>query len=171
MRARWPRLERIAEVLRLPHNVSVPEFHDAHRIRGRAVVGEHEFRDPQITVADDSPHRKALLARLNGSALLDIAPTSDALTGLRIVEHGVVAVDVMFGGEIVNVGGSPMPLERRPYFAISHLHLPFALPATSSMGPAYAGPGTPVNSSLRLRWGPRSLGRIGSPRPSPSRGW
>ena len=104
-----------------------------------------------------SPHRKALLARLNGSALLDIAPTSDALAGLRIVEHGVVAVDVMFGVEIVSVGGSPMPLERCPYFAISHLHLPFALPATRSMRPAYAGPGSPVKSSLRLCWGPAQL--------------
>src|SRR6516225_2817377 len=130
MRARWPRLERIAEVLRFSYNVPVPEFHDAHRIRGRAVVGEHEFRDPEITVADDSPHGKALLARLNGPALLDIAPTLDALAGLRIVEHGVVAVDVMFGVEIVSVGGSPMPLECSPYFAISHLHLPFTLPGT-----------------------------------------
>jgi hypothetical protein len=46
MRTRWPRLERIAEVLRLPRNVSVAEFHDAHRVRGHPVVSEHEFRDP-----------------------------------------------------------------------------------------------------------------------------
>src|ERR1700754_5330786 len=103
MRARWPRLKRIAEVPRLPLDVSVPEFHDAHRVRGRAVVGEHEFCDPEITRADDSPHRKALLVRLNGSALLDIAPASDALAGLRIVEHSVIAVDVMLGVEIVSV--------------------------------------------------------------------
>jgi hypothetical protein len=40
----------------------------------------------------------------------------------------------MFGVKIVSVGGSPMPLERRPDFAISHLHLPFTLPTTRSMG-------------------------------------
>src|SRR5262245_18725255 len=56
MRARWARLERITEVLRLPYNLSVAEFHNAHRVRGRAIVGEHEFRDPKIAIADDPPH-------------------------------------------------------------------------------------------------------------------
>jgi hypothetical protein len=51
----------------------------------------------------------------NRSGFLDIAPTSDALAGLRIVEQGVVAVDIIFGVEIVSIGGNAMPFERCPY--------------------------------------------------------
>src|SRR5689334_1457591 len=153
MRARRTRLKRIAKVLRLPHDPSVLKFHDTHRIRRRGVVGEHEFRDPQIAVTDDSPHRKALFARLNGSALLDVPPTSDALAGLRIVEDGVFAVDVMFGLEIVSVRGSPMLLERCPYFAISHLHFPVcAVGYESNEASAYAdGSGAPTIDPRQAR--------------------
>src|SRR5262249_1262755 len=65
--------------------------------------------------ADDSPDTEALPVRLDGPALLDIAPAADALAGLRIVEHSVFAIDLMLGLEIVGVGCRPMPVERGSY--------------------------------------------------------
>ena len=67
MRARRPRLERIAEILRLARNLAVAKLHDAHRVRRRPVIGENEFGDPEVAGADDPPDREALFVRLHGA--------------------------------------------------------------------------------------------------------
>ena len=58
-----------------------------------AVVGEHEFRDPEVARADDAPHREPLRVRLRDSRGLDVAPAPDALARLRILEHRVVSIN------------------------------------------------------------------------------
>src|SRR4051795_7336090 len=101
MRARRCWLESIRKVLRFVGHQSVAEFHDAHRVGWHAIIAEHEFGDPEIAATDHAPDRKALPVRLRGAGPLDVTPASDALARLRIVEHGITVVDVMFGLEIV----------------------------------------------------------------------
>jgi hypothetical protein len=78
VRPRRPRLERIAEVLRLAGDLSVAEFHDADGVRRHAVIADHDFADPEIAVADDPLDGEALLARLYRSALLDFVSAANA---------------------------------------------------------------------------------------------
>src|SRR5438874_564736 len=100
MRTRGCGVEPVGEILCFAGHQSVAEFHDAHRVRRYAVIGEHEFGDPEIAAADDSPDRKTLLVRLDCSALLNVVPAANPLARLRIIEHGILAVDFMFDVEI-----------------------------------------------------------------------
>jgi hypothetical protein len=56
--------ERIGKVLCSLSNLVAPEFHDAHGAGRLAVLGQEEFRAPEITTASDSPDRKPLFVRL-----------------------------------------------------------------------------------------------------------
>ena len=64
MRTRGSRVEPIGEILRFVGHPSFAEFHDAHRVRRYAVIGKHEFGDPEIAAADNPPDRKTLLVWL-----------------------------------------------------------------------------------------------------------
>src|SRR5712672_3878581 len=129
MRTRRRGIKPIGEILRFVGHKSFAEFHDAHRVRWYAVIGQHELRDPEIAAADNSPDRKALLVRLDVSALLNVVPAADPLARLRIIEHSILAVDFMFDLEIARVGSIPMALQRRAHGSIIHLNLPPTLPA------------------------------------------
>src|SRR4029077_15124496 len=131
MRTRGSRVKPIGEILRFVGHQSFAEFHDAHRVRWYAVIGKYEFSDPEIPAADNSPDRETLLAWLDGSALLNVVPAADALAGLRIIKHGILAVHFMFGLEIARVRSIPMTLQRQPHGSIIHLDLPPALPRPS----------------------------------------
>src|SRR3979490_2173318 len=128
MRARGRRVKPIGEILRFVGHQSFAEFHDAHRVRWYAVIGEYEFSDPEIAAADYSPDRKTLLVRLDESALLNVVPAADPLARLRIIKHGILAVDFMFGLEIARVRSVPMALQRRPHDFVVHLSLQFSCP-------------------------------------------
>src|SRR4051812_34340821 len=132
MRTRGSGVEPVGEILRLVRHQSFAEFHDAHRVGWYAVIGQYEFSDPEIAAANNAPDRKTLLAWLDGSALLDVVPAPDPLARLRIIEHGILAVDFMFDLEIARVRSSPVALQRRPNGSIIHLNLPPALPAVIS---------------------------------------
>src|SRR4051812_45550500 len=93
-------VESAGEILRFVGYQSVAKFHDAHRVGWYAVIGKHEFSDPEIAAPDHSPDCKALLIWLNGSALLNIVLAADPLSRLRINKHGIVAVDFVFDLEI-----------------------------------------------------------------------
>src|SRR5215469_4599761 len=103
MRTRGGRVKPIGEILRFVGHESFAKFHDAHRVRWYAVIGEYEFSDPEIAAANNSPDPKAFLVWLNESALLNIAPAMDSLARLRIFKHGIFAVNFMFGLEIICV--------------------------------------------------------------------
>src|SRR5436305_10456025 len=100
MRTRGSRVEPIGEILRFVGHQSLAEFHDAHRVRWYAVIGKHEFSDPEIAAADNSANRETLLIWLDEAALLNVEPAADLLARLRIIQHGIVAVDFMFGVEM-----------------------------------------------------------------------
>jgi len=89
-----------------------------------AVIAKHEFGDPEIAAADHSPDRKTLLVGLDEPALLNVVPAADPLARLRIIKHGILAVDFVFGLEIARVRSIPMALQRRPHGSIIHLNLP-----------------------------------------------
>src|SRR6185312_3551368 len=78
VRPRRARLKWIAEILRLAGDLAVAEFHDAYGVRRRPVIGEHEFGDPEVAVADDPLDGEALCARLHRSALLNLASAANA---------------------------------------------------------------------------------------------
>src|SRR3954466_11533695 len=120
MRTRGCRVKPIGEILRFVGHQSFAEFHDAHRVRWNAVIGQYEFSDPEIAAADNAPDRETLLAWLDGSALLNVVPAPDPLTRLRIIKHGILAVDVMLDLEIACVRSIPMALQRCPHRPIIH---------------------------------------------------
>src|SRR5258707_2917417 len=130
MRTRGSRFKPIGEILRFVGHQSFAEFHDAHRVGWYAVVGKYEFSDPEVAAPDHSPDRKALLVGLHGSALLNVVQAADPLARLRIIKHGILAVDFMFGLEIARVRSIPRALQRHPHGSIIHLNLPPTLPAT-----------------------------------------
>src|SRR5947209_10947235 len=99
-----------SEILRFVGHQSFAEFHDAHRVRWYAVIGKYEFGDPEIAAADNSPDRKTLVVWLDESALLNVMPAADPLARLRIIEHGILAIDFMFDVEIARVRSIPMAL-------------------------------------------------------------
>src|ERR1700675_269303 len=129
MRTRGCRVKPVGEILRFVYHQSFAEFHDAHRVRRYAVIGKHEFSDPEIAAADNSPDRKALLVWLDGSTLLNVVPAANPLARLRIIKHSVLAVDFMFDVVIARVRSIPMALQRGPHGSMIHLNLPPALQA------------------------------------------
>src|SRR5208337_2830423 len=86
LRARGSGLERVGKVLGLAGHLAIPELHDAHRIGRPAVIGEDEFRDPEVARADDATHREALRVRLRDARGPDVVPAPDALARLRVFE-------------------------------------------------------------------------------------
>src|SRR6201996_6738765 len=124
MRTRGSRVERTGKILRFVGHQSFAEFHDAHHVRWYVVIAEHEFSDPEIAAADNAPDRKTLLVRLHKPALLNVVPAADPLARLRVIKHGILAIDLMFDLEIVRVRSSPMALQRHPHSSIIHLNLP-----------------------------------------------
>ena len=95
------------------------EFHDAHGVGRLGVIHQNEFGDPNIAAADDSTDRKTFLVGLNGALFLDVGAAAGAFAGLRVVQHGIVGIDLMLGLEIVGVGRRPMAIERRTNLLIS----------------------------------------------------
>ena len=113
--------------MRFVGHPSFAEFHDAHRVRRYAVIGKHEFSDPEIAAADNSPDRKTLLVWLDESAFLNVVPAADPLARLRIIKYGILALDFMLDIEIARVRSIPMALQRRPRSSIIHLNLHLGL--------------------------------------------
>src|SRR5580658_2201597 len=67
MGARRSGLERLTEILGLAGHPAIQEFHDAHRVGRMAVIGEDEFRDPEVARSHDAAHAEALRVRLRGA--------------------------------------------------------------------------------------------------------
>jgi hypothetical protein len=53
------RLEGICEILRLVHDLTVAELHDAHCVCRSPLVGDCVFRDPEIAFSENSPDVEA----------------------------------------------------------------------------------------------------------------
>ena len=103
MRTRGRRLEPIAEILRLSGDLPFAKFHDAHRVRGHAVIAKDEFSYPEIASAENPANRETLLVWLQETAFPYVPPAMDPLAGLRILKHGVLSVDFVLNLEITSV--------------------------------------------------------------------
>src|SRR5205814_7942476 len=106
LRARRPRLERIAEILGLAGHLPIEELHDAHGVSRPPIIGQDVFSNPKVGRADHPPYCEAFPVRLHGARRLNLPPTADALARLRIFEHRVLSVNLMLRLEVVRVGGS-----------------------------------------------------------------
>src|SRR4051812_33609255 len=104
-RPRRSGFERVAEVLRLAGHLAVHEFHDAHGVGRPAIIGEDEFRHPEIARANDPAHPETLCVRLRDAGRLNVVPTPDALTRLRIFEQCVLSVYIVLDIELIRVRG------------------------------------------------------------------
>ena len=124
MGARWRWIEPIAEILGFVGNQPVAELHDAHRIGWDAVMGKDEFRDPEITATGNSPDREPLLVWLQETAFLNVSSTVDPLARLRIIKHGILAVDFMLDFEVACIRSIPMALQGLQLTSIIHLDRP-----------------------------------------------
>src|SRR4029077_9440350 len=71
--------EWIRKVLCFPRNLVIPELHDAHCVRRRAVICQDEFGDPKSPAANDSSDRKPLFARLPSALVLYVATSAGSL--------------------------------------------------------------------------------------------
>jgi hypothetical protein len=61
-----------------------------------------------------------------------VLPAVDPLARLRIMKHGIPAVDFLFDREIARVRCITMALQRRPHGSIIHLAFPVRLLAITS---------------------------------------
>src|SRR5690349_4194899 len=69
------RTERVGKVLRLVHHVIVGEFHNAHRVGGRAVVRDHALAHPQAPGASDPQDGEVPAGRMPAALRRDrVAP-------------------------------------------------------------------------------------------------
>src|ERR1700722_4455862 len=120
MGARRSRLEGVTEVLCLAGDLAIQKLHDAHRIGRLAIIGEDEFRNPEIAAADNAAHTEALRVRLCGTRGLDVVPPPDAFARLRVLEHGILSVYVVFTLKIICIGRGPMVVQRLADRVLTH---------------------------------------------------
>ena len=85
--------ERVGEVLGLVRDGTVAEFHDADRVGGGAVIGDHAFTHPEVATALDPAHCEVALGGMPTALGADLGPAPEALAGLRVVQGGVCRVD------------------------------------------------------------------------------
>src|SRR5271166_187837 len=133
LRARGSGFERVGKVLGLAGDLAIHELHDAHRVKRPPIIGEDEFRDPEVARADDAAHREALRVRLRDARGLDVAPAPDALARLGVLEHCVLPVYVVLDVEVICVRGRPVAIERLSNLILTH---PPAPPVPDPRGPA-----------------------------------
>ena len=127
-----PRLERVTEVLRLAKDLPIPELHDTDSVGRLPIIADDIFGNPKITVAKHTLNGEVLVGkqpprRPNGD------PATDALAGLRILQHGVVVVDLILSIVVTGLRSGPVPIQRGSGVLISHLAFHFVLRSRSSV--------------------------------------
>ena len=105
------RVEGVGEVLGLVRHETVGDLHDAERVRGHAVIGDHALAHPQVASAHDPPDGEVAFGRVPAALRLDPRPASEALAGLRIVQDRVGSVDRVLGVDVPAFGGLPVLLD------------------------------------------------------------
>src|SRR5262249_42842907 len=117
---RRPWLERIAKVLGLAGYLPIFELHYAHRVRRLPIVSEDEFSDPQVGSTEDPPYSEALFVWLRETRCLNVAPTADALSRLRILEDCILSINLVLLVEVICVRGSPVSIQRCANILVFH---------------------------------------------------
>jgi len=67
------------------------------------------------------------MARLTSPLILDVAPTTGPLAGLRIFQDRVVMIDEVLRFEIVGIGRRPVLIQCRADLLISHFRIPLVV--------------------------------------------
>jgi hypothetical protein len=92
-------------------------------------------------------HYKALVIRLEGPGDLYVMSAENSLAGLRIIEHGIFLIDVVFRRKIAGIGCRPMLIQCLTYFLISHTTLLISMPdASADQLPARVTPRSNITS-------------------------
>ena len=79
------------------------ERHDADRMGGRAVIGDHHLAHPQFAAAPDRDGEMAF-GWVPAALGLDAGPAPEPLPGLRVVQDGVLRVDGVLRADIPALG-------------------------------------------------------------------
>src|SRR5260370_38535931 len=69
-----------------------------------------------------------------------MAPAADALARLRILEHGVLPVDLVLHLEVVRIGRRPVEIQSRSNLPAFHLNLPSRYRCTQTQASRRFGP-------------------------------
>src|SRR5262245_16173095 len=117
---RRPWLERIAKVLGLAGYLPIFELHYAHRVGRLPVVRKDEFSDPKVGNTQYPPYSEALFVWLRETRCLNVAPTADALSRLRILEDCVLSINLVLLVEVIFVRGSPVSIQRCANILVLH---------------------------------------------------
>jgi hypothetical protein len=149
---RCRRHEWIRKVLCFPHNLVVPELHDAHGVGRLAVIGQDKFGDAKIAAANDSSDRKPFFVGLTSALALYVASAASSFAGLRVFQHRAVLIDAVLRFKIVGIGRRPMLIQRRADRLISQSRILLADSLIVHLGP-FRYPGSkmfPWNRNLPL---------------------
>src|SRR5262245_53535108 len=117
---RRPWLEWIAKVLGLAGYLPIFELHYAHRVRRLPIVSKDEFSHPQVGNTQYPPYSEALFVWLRETRCLNVAPTADALSRLRILEDCILSINLVLLVEVICVRGSPVSIQRCANILVFH---------------------------------------------------
>ena len=113
------RQEGIREILRLVHDLTVAELHNAHCIRWPRAVGDCVFRDPEITLSENSLDVETRrFVWMMAPYSLQIASPENSFTRLRIIANGVVVVNIVFGVCIAGCRRLPVLIQGFQYLFV-----------------------------------------------------
>src|SRR5262249_39406032 len=112
--------EGVGEVLGLVLHEAVAELHDADRVRGHAVVGDHALAHPHLAAAEDPAHAEVALRRMAAALRLDPRAAPEALARLRVVEDRVVRVDRVLRLDVTALRGLPVLPHASPDVVVIH---------------------------------------------------
>ncbi len=130
------RVERVGEELRLVLHLATLELHDADRVGGHAVVGDHAFADPEIAAAEDPPNCEVPLRRMPAALRFDLRPAGETLARLGIVEDRIVGVDRVLRHGVSALGGGPVLEQARAEVVHDQLSADIAIsPRISTSSP------------------------------------
>src|SRR6185369_634269 len=115
-----PRLEGVTEVLRLAKDLSIPKLHDTDSVGRLPIITDDIFSNPKIAAPNHAPNGEVLVGK-QPPRRPDGEPTTDALAGLGVLQHGVVVVDLILSIVVTGLRRSPVPVQRSSDVLISHL--------------------------------------------------
>src|ERR1700761_4244484 len=105
-------LERVCKVLRLVYNLAVPELHDAHCKSRPSLVRDGVLRNPQITRTENTLDLKPRwLAGMMTAQRLQISPSQDPLSRLRIIADRVIIVNIVLCVQVARRRRTPMCIQ------------------------------------------------------------
>src|ERR1700761_7394662 len=147
--------EGVGEVLGFVADQVTGELHDAHRVGGHAVVGDHDLADPELATAADPVDGEGALGRVPAPLSPDLRPAAESLAGLRVVQDRVGRVDCVLGVGVSGFGGLPVLLDPGPGAGVIHVlhHCPGGRPAAPvvTRAGALVRPASPVSRARAER--------------------